>query len=370
MNSSRQSPEGSYLPSVRGLGFRLAYVWCTPGSPVLRARTNGCQLIAIILLLMPLLGMIPSKAGETGERWAILIIGTSGDPDLQNSYLKEVADLHAILSGPLQFGKDRISVLFDDPSLKPDLIQSRSTFENLKTVCRTLAGRVKKEDSVFVFIDGHGSYDGKIYKLNLVGPDPTAEDLAAFIYSIPAGRFIVVNATSCSGGSIPSLSQAGSILITATKSGMEKNLTHMGRYFIDAFKDRAADSDKNERISIMEAFHYLSLKVEDYYSREQNLQTEHPVLDDNGDARAQSKPSPENGDGLLASIAYLDAGIDDREHGALHPEHQELAREAQEIEKQIESLKYAKGQMPEAEYEQRLEELLLKLARINEKLAR
>jgi hypothetical protein len=227
---------------------------------------------------------------------------------------------------------------------------------------------VKKEDLVFVFIEGHGAYDGKVYKLNLVGPDPTAEDLAAMLYAIPAERFVVVNATNCSGGSLPALSRRGKIIITATKSGMEGNQTHMGPYFIEAFKNNAADSDKNGRVSILEAFFYASRKVEDYYASEGNLQTEHSVLNDSGDTQAQSKPGPENGEGFLARTTFLDAGEPGGARGNLTAEQRKLALEAQELEKQIEALKYAKGQMPEADYEQKLEDLLLRLARINAKL--
>jgi hypothetical protein len=308
-------------------------------------------------------------AAERDGRWAILLTGASGDPELQQVYLKEIMGLHAALTGPLGFSKDHITVLFDDPSQKPDLAQRQSTFENLQAVCRELANRVKKEDLVFMFIDGHGSYDGKTYKLNLVGPDPTAENLAALLYSIPAQRFVILNATNCSGGSVPALSQEGRIVITATKSGMEKNQTHMGRYFIDAFADNAADSDKNGRVSIAEAFSFTKKKVEDYYSSEGTLQTEHLVLDDNGDAKANDQPSPENGDGLLAANTFLDAGVPSGIRKGLTAEQQELERTARELEKQIEALKYSKDKMTGAEYENKLEDLLLRLARINAKLS-
>jgi len=322
------------------------------------------------LLLMLLLGVLASHAAETEARWAIIVVGSSGDQELQKAYLKEITDLHTLLTGPLALPSDRIMVLFEDPSLKPELIRYQSTMENLKAACRNLAGRVKRADSILIFIDGHGSYEGSTYKLNLVGPDPTAEDLATLLYSIPAARFIVVNATNCSGGSLSAFSREGRIVITATKSGMEKNQTHMGQYFIDAFRNNAADSDKNGRVSLMEAFSYLSLKVEDYYKSEGSLQTEHPVLDDNGDAQAQSKPSPENGEGLFARTAFLDAGVLSGTREDMNPEQQELARAAAEIEKQIENLKYKKKELPEAEYEKRLEELLLKLARIHAKLSK
>jgi hypothetical protein len=248
------------------------------------------------------------------------------------------------------------------------LVQYKSTRENLQAVCHDLAGRVRKDDLVFIFIEGHGGYDGKVYKLNLVGPDPTADDIVADLYSIPAQRFVVVNATSSSGGSLQAFSQTGKIVVTATKSGMEKNQTHMGQYFVEAFKNNAADSDKNGRVSIIEAFSYARQKVEEYYNAEGTLQTEHCVLDDNGDAQAQSEPAPENGDGFLARTTFLDAGVPASARVNLTPEQQKLALEAQELEKQIEALKYAKAGMEEADYEAKLESLLLRLAQINAKL--
>jgi hypothetical protein len=323
------------------------------------------RLLPAVVLVLCLSAL--SHAADRDGRWAILIAGVSGDPELQDAYLKEIKALHSVLEGSLGFPRSQIVVLFDDPSKDPGLINYKSTRENLQAACLTLAGRVHKDDQVFVFIEGHGDYDGRIYKLNLVGPDPTAEDLAAMLYALPVQHFIVVNATNCSGGSLPALSQPDTIVITATKSGTEKNQTHMGRYFIDAFKNNAADADKNGRVSILEAFSYARQKVEAYYGDEGIMQTEHTVLDDNGDAKGQSTPSSENGEGLLARTTFLDAGVISAAQTRT-PEQQKLALEASEVEKQIETLKYAKGTMPEADYENKLEELLLRLARINAKL--
>jgi hypothetical protein len=340
------------------------------GSPArrvpLRRLGSGRRLFALLFLLC--LTASGLAAGERDGRWAILVSGVSGDPELQKSYLEVIRDLHSVLVGSLGFPRDQVTVLFDDPSKDPDLIQYPSTRKDFQDVCLKLAKQVQKEDLVFVFIEGHGDYDGTIYKLNLKGPDPTAEDLAAVLYAIPAKYFIVVDATNCSGGSIPALSRKDTILVSATKSGMEKNLTHFGRYFVDALKDNAADSDKNGRVSILEAFSYTRLKVEEYYAREGNLQTEHAVLEDNGDAQAQSNPAPENGEGLLARNTFLDTGIAANAQDNRTPEEQKLALEARELERQIETLKYAKSELPEAEYETKLEELLLRLARINAKL--
>jgi hypothetical protein len=363
---------------------RRSHQWKKWGpSPISRGREASrlCQLIParnrgvspfflICILLLPLcIGIQSGYGSERDGRWAILVSGVSGDPELQKIYLKEMKDLYSVLEGPLGFPRDQIYVLFDDPSMDPGMIRYKSTRENLQILCRELAARVKKEDLLFAFIEGHGNYDGNTYRLNLVGRgDPTAEELASMLYSIPARRHVVVNATNCSGGSLPALSQAGKVVIASTKSGMEKNQTHLGRFFVEAFKDNAADSDKNGRVSMIEAFSYASRKVEEYYEKERSLQTEHPVMDDNGDGQAQSKPAPENGEGLLARTTFLDSGTAAGVRTDLTPEQQRLVREAGDLEMQIDALKYAKSEMPEAEYENKLEALLLRLAQINAKL--
>ncbi len=302
------------------------------------------------------------------NRWALLVAGISGDRELQEEYLQQLRILRGMLTGPMRLPQDRIVVLVEDPAAAPDLSPVKATRDNLIQVARQLSDRVTKEDQVFVFIVGHGSSDTRGYRLNLVGPDPTGDELASLLYGIPAGSFIVVNATSCSGGSIGALSGPGKLVVAATRSGQEKNLTHMGRYFIEAFKENAADMDKNGRVSILEAFNYASQRVEEHYSKEGSLQTEHAVLDDSGDGQAHTKPSPENGDGLLARTAYLDAGAAARAGEGLSAEERSLAAAAQELERQIEALKYTKSAMSEAEYEKKLESLLLRLAEISARL--
>ncbi len=302
-------------------------------------------------------------------RWAILVAGISDDSGLRVQYLKELMDLHGLLEGPLGFPRDHIIALFEDPKLDPKGIQYVSNRENLEKACREIAGLTSKDDTVFIFLEGHGQSDGENYKLNLVGsPDPTALELRAWFYSIPAGRYIIVNATSCSGASLEALAGKGKVIISATKSGLEKNLTHFGRYFIEAFVNNNADVDKNGRVSIYEAFAYASSKVEESYTKAGNLPTEHPVLSDNGVAQALSLADAGTRTTLMARSAYLDRGSPLLLPADASAESQALAKEAQSLEKQIETLKSVKGDMAEADYMAKLEELLLKLAEVQAKL--
>lgn len=321
--------------------------------------------LAGLLLLVP---YGPAQSPSSPSRWAILIAGISGEAELQKEYLRWLQDLHGTLTGPLQFRQEAVYMLFDEPARDPARIRYKSTRENLEKVVREIAGRAGPEDLVFIFIAGHGNYDGKTYRLNLPGPDPTAEELAASLYSIPSGKFVVVNTTTCSGASVPALAARGKIVLSATRSGSEKNQTHMGRFFVEAFKDGNADLDKNGRVSLLEAFRYSSQKVEEHYAAEGLLRTEHPVLEDTGDGEAQMTPGPDNGEGLLARTTYLDAGAPGRGEGKTSAEARAILAEMQALEKQIETLRYMKAEMPQAEYDKKLEELLLKLATLNAQL--
>lgn len=339
-------------------------------SGIRRARSsviNQRWAIFVAILAMVVPAQMISGAEPNG-RYAILLVGKSNDPDLQKRYLEEIRKLRSLLIGPLGFPQDQVTVLFDDPQMDPKLIQHQSTRKGLEEACLNLSHRVTNADLVFVFIEGHGSYDGKTYKLNLVGPDPTAPELASILYSIPAKRFVVVNATNCSGGSLPALSREGTIVITATKSGMENNLTYMGEYFVESLENHAADSNKDARVSVIEAFLYTTQKVEDHYKNQNHLKTEHSILDDNGDGKGQSSLSPESEEGLLARTTFFDDGSRVGVSKTVSPEQRKLELEARELEKQIETLIYGKAGMVQSDYEKKLEELLLKLARINAKL--
>ena len=75
--------------------------------------------------------------------------------------------------------------------------------------------------------------------------------------------------------------------------------------FIRALSDPSADIDKNERISIWEAFAGASASVKRYYQQRGQLSTEHALLDDNGDGIGNEVTTPGD-DGSLAAKTYLD----------------------------------------------------------------
>ena len=124
----------------------------------------------------------------------------------------------------------------------------------------------------------------------------------------------------------------------------------------------AADADKNGQVSLLEAFHFARHKVEQAYKSENRLQPERALLDDNGDGLGSRQPVSDDAkvDGALAG-RYSFGGALDVAAGATDAR-LSLQREARRIVDRIELLKREKRLYQTAEYETRLETLLVELA--------
>ncbi len=310
----------------------------------------GCGLKTILLLLLTAL------AGQSATYY-VTVAGLGGSPDYESQFVKWSSELQHELE---KNGTDaHITTLAGTAA-------TREAFERTLT---QLASQIKPEDELAVFLIGHGTFDGTDYKFNLPGPDISAKELAALLNRIPANRQLVVNMTSCSGASLPALARKGRIVITATKSGTEKNATVFPRFWIDAMHDSAADTDKNGTLSTLELYRYTEQKTAAYFDSEKLLATEHPLFTDTGTATAVRDPKPENGQGLVAArFAVIEPAGETVKNIA--PEKQGLVSKKEELEARIDRLKYQKAAMPPDEYKQQLTALLLELARTQAEIDR
>jgi hypothetical protein len=242
-----------------------------------------------------------------------------------------------------------------------------ATRKRLQAMLERIASECRPEDDLVVILIGHGTFDGLDYKINLLGPDVTAIELAGLLERVTVGRQLVVNMTSASGGSLDALRRENRVVITATKSGTEKNATIFARYWADALRDPSADTDKNQAITALEAFRYASRKTAEFYKSQKRIATEHALLEDTGHAEAVRSPSPENGQGrLAATFTLLRFGA--AQAATADPAKRNLLAKREELERQIDRLKYQKAAMPTDEYRKRLTVLLIELARTQENL--
>jgi hypothetical protein len=311
----------------------------------------GCGVRAAFLLLL-------AGVSLHAANYYVIITGLGGEAEYETQFAKWGSDLERELKAN---GSDtHIEKLSGDAA----------TREHIQQVFSQVASQIQPDDAFGLFLIGHGTFDGTEYKFNIPGPDITAVELAALLNRVPATRQLVVNMTSCSGASIPALAKKNRIVITATKSGTEKNAPVFPRYWIDALQDPATDSDKNGTVSVLEAFNYAQRKTAAYFDSEKLLATEHPLFTDTGTKNAVRDPKPENGQGLLAAAYPVLRPPAENAQVAANPEKQKLVSRKEAIEAKIDRLKYQKSSMPEEEYKQQLTGLLLELARTQAEIDR
>jgi len=285
----------------------------------------------------------------------VTLAGLGGEKEYEQRFAALARDIYKILTG--SGGENRVHTLYGPEAAK----------ERITALFGGIARAAASSDDFVLILIGHGSFDGQEYKFNIPGPDLTAADLAALCDRIPAARQSIVNTTSSSGGSVAFLQRPGRAVIAATKAGSEKNATVFPRYWVEAMRDAAADTDKNEVISALEAFRYADRRTAGFYETQKRLATEHPVLEDTGKGEAVRAPSVENGQGLLAGRFTL-VRIGGAQRAAADPAKRGLLEKKENLEREIDKLKYEKAAMPYETYRKRLSELLLDLARTQEEL--
>jgi hypothetical protein len=334
------------LQPARGFSPAVTSYAKTPGAKPPRRLKPAPHLAAILLLFA---GALCAPAAT----FYVTISGLGGEPDYEQRFKMWAEDIDSSLKRAA--GDANITTL---PAATRDQIRAK---------LGEIARQAKPEDSLVLMLIGHGSFDGTDYKFNVPGPDITGAELSVLLEKIPASRQLVVNMTSCSGGSMSFLQKKNRIVITATKTGTEKNATVFARYWAEALREPAADTDKNDTVSALEAFHYAQRKTTEFFDSAKRLATEHSVLEDTGKGEGERTPSAENGEGKLASV-FTVVRMGANAAAARDPNKRPLLEKKEQLEEAIDKLKYDKAALPEQEYKKQLTALLLELAKTQEEL--
>lgn len=269
----------------------------------------------------------------------VIVEGLGGAPEYDERFQEEAARVAA--AARRSAGDDaQVRLLRGAEARRDNLVKVFSELETLG-----------EDDSLAVILIGHGTYDGDDYKFNIPGPDLTASRLAQMLDKVPAMRQLVVNTTSASGGAVDQLSSPSRIVVSATKNGRERNATVFSRYWADAFESPEADQDKNETISVAEAFRYADAKVTAHFEEAKRMATEHPRID-----------------GELAdsfTLARLGAAAEALSDPSLRP----FIAKREKLEIAIDELKLQKDAMSEYDYFEKLQTLLIDLAEVQAEIS-
>lgn len=259
----------------------------------------------------------------SADNYALVISGASGGPAYAEKYNGWRTTLTTTLTSRFGYPDERVVSIGD--ASKDQVLQA---FAKLRV-------QLTKDDTLAVMLMGHGTGE----KFNLVGPDMSAAEWAAQLKPIPA-RIVFVDMASSSFPFLRQLSAPGRIVITAAESDAQQFETVFPEFFVKGFSEGAADTDKDGRVSMLEAFTYASANVRAWFDQHNQLPTEHAMLLGETEARATF---------LQPRVA---ASNDPR------------AKRQADLESAIADLRAKRSSMTPAAYDAELERLLVELARI------
>jgi hypothetical protein len=318
---------------------------------MLQLVPSGPRRFGTALAALALAVLLPASRAAAQDAHILVITGTSGDDEHAKKFHEWATTL--IDAAKMRDGVPDSAILYlgEKPELDSARIKGRSGKEDVEKAIADIAAKSASGDQVVIVLIGHGTFDGSSARFNLPGPDLTAEDWAALLKKLSAQKVAFVNTSSSSGAFLPAVAAPGRTVITATKTGGERNEAKFGEFFVEAFGDAAADADRNGHVSMQEAFNYADNLVVKAYQQAGLLRTEHAAIDDGGA-------------GKLAATQFLTAHPAD---GGLRvdttdPAMRGLMAEREAIQKQIDSLRERKDSVEPARYDQEMERLLTELA--------
>lgn len=322
------------IPSQR----RVPGSRCSPRSHASGGRVLPAAVLLLLLAIIPgsILGqdsVDPPAAGKI----CLVVHGLAGVPEYEENFVKWAQGVKSLCQDQV---KAEVIVV-DGSEARRDFIMS--TFEEVS--------RRTGLAEIWVFLIGHGTFDGRDYKFNVKGPDVTGSDLSAFLDSVGTSKVYFLAATSSSGTLAKSLQSANRIVLTATKSDRERQPPLFISFFLEGALSAEADTNKDRKVSLAEVFAFCETRIAAWYKEKGRIQSEHPILAD--------------GDSTPAAFAYLS---EPPEQAYRTLEARNLAPERIRLEREVEDLKLHKMDLTIDEYYQKLEALLVELATLNEKI--
>jgi hypothetical protein len=333
------------------------------------AGVRGSRVVVgLLAVALATAALSRTVLGQSPQSYVLIVTGASGEPRFAAAFHGQAMALRAAALNRFAIPDSAIVYLAEDVAKAPAAIRERSTREGVKKAIDGIAGRAKPGDRVLILLIGHGSTQSEEPRFSLPGPDLSAADFAALLDKLRSQTVAFVNASSASGDFIKALAAPNRIVVTATKSSHEGNETLFAQHFVAAYAAEGADVDKDGRVSLLEAFEYARREVQREYEKTNRLQTEHAMLDDDGDGVGHGDASEKGPDGLRARGFHLGMAGGTVASLANDPRAAELLATQAKVQAQVDSLRALRAGMKEEDFQRLLEPLLVKLAETTQAL--
>ena len=325
-------------------------------------------LLGSVLVFMGVSETSFEQASAQEQTHALIVVGLGGNADYRDRFHNQAVALREAFTSKHGMLTEHVTYLGERPESAPEIVTDKSTRDNVLSYLSTIAQQMGPSDRLLVILIGHGTSDQAEARFNITGPDLAPSDLQVALAEFPSQTLALVHTGSASGGFLEPLSGPNRIIITATRTQRERNATEFAQFFVEAITGESADLDKDERVSLLEAYQYAREEVIRFYEDENEILTEHAVLDDNGDGTGSEEVGLNEPDGSLAAGFQLGGISVTEEEINQDPELARLYEERRQIQARITELRVLRDAMQEEAYMAAMEELLVELALKNREI--
>jgi hypothetical protein len=230
-------------------------------------------------------------------RHALILCGHPGDAEHTKAFADTVRKLRDGLTKTLGIPADRQRVVFgaDAPKDLPGAT-GPATRETITAAVAEFKKGVRTEDGVWVICLGHCHHDGRHAWWNLPGPDLTAADFGRLFLDLACREQVFVMTTSLSGYFVAPLSKKERVVIAATEADAETNETTFpavfAQFLADGLKPAEHDADGDGRLTVFDLYVAVAKEIAQSYASAEQVATEHPQLDDDGDGVGHEPQNP------------------------------------------------------------------------------
>tara|TARA_B110000483_G_scaffold226488_1_gene287221 strand:- start:37603 stop:38580 length:978 start_codon:yes stop_codon:yes gene_type:complete len=296
---------------------------------------SSANLFSLALILLSMHQSVLAK------EHMIIVSGLGGDVRFQANFNGQARQLYdAAIS--LGLDESQVQLLSNDDANKKNIISAISSINS------------SSEDFIQVHLIGHGSFDGIHYKFNVPGPDITDTELADELNEL-AGTQMVALMSSSSGAAMERLRGDNRLVITATKSGLQKNASVFSRFWAEGADRNNTDLNKNEIISVAELYSYTSERVRDYYESEGLIASEASLF--------ESPP------GINADLFNI-SRIGQLAKAVLSVQAEALIAERANVEVKLSELSSRRQALSDDDYFAELQDLMLELGLLQQQIDR
>lgn len=315
----------------------------------------------------PAMGTPPSLEAQEATR-ALIVVGLGGTDEYRQRFHEQASTLRSALIDRHGLSESNVVYLGERVELAPELIDDRSVRENVLGTLARFAEEAAPSEQVLVVLIGHGTSSSSGTNFNLPGPDLGPADFATALSELDPKPVGFVHTGSGSGAFLEPVAGPNRVVITATRTDRELNATHFGEHFVAALAGEGADIDRDGRVSLREAYTYARAEVSRYYDSENQIQTEHATLVDEGVTVAPDEGRARSPEGGLADAFTFGRTTTAEVPDTDDPELQRLYEERADIQSRMEELRAREASLDEDTYLERMEELLVELGLKNREI--